>query len=155
MDNNMIEKCAAALGLNMPSVDEIIKREDYKTDAEYLSALVDFSYKMDSPEVKRALRRAGRNEVAENEAAIRKEQREEYASIRQSVKLDSTDEEAINKEAERLAQADLAKGKIKYSQLGKAVKEYGDALTAKRKDEIASKHQFNGLLRKTVKKGIS
>ncbi len=153
MENSKNERLASMFGLNMPTVDDIVKREDYKSEAEYLTALVDFSSKMDNPEVQRALRRAGREKVAESDEAIRKEQREEYASIRQSVKLDSTDEEAINKEAERLAQADLAKGKIKYSQLGRAVKEYGDALTAKRKDEIASKHQFNGLLRKTVRKG--
>ena len=145
-NNNLKEKCAVALGLNMPSVDEIVKREDYKTDGEYYSALVDVSFKMNSPEVKRALRRAGRNDIAENEAEIRKEQRKEYAHIRDSVKLDSTDESMIDEEARRLAQADLAKGKITYSQFGKAVKEYGDALTAKRKDERATKEQFNGLL---------
>lgn len=153
MENNEHERLASMFGLNMPTVDDIVKREDYKSEAEYLAALVDFSAKLDKPEVQRALRRAGRERIAENDEAIRKEQREEYASIRQSVKLDSVDEESINKEAERLAQADLAEGKIKYSQLGKAMKEYGDALTAKRKDEIASKQQFNGLLRKTVKKG--
>ena len=153
MDISKNERLASMFGLNMPTVDDIVKREDYKSEAEYLTALADFSSKMEKPEVQRALRRAGRDRIAENDEAIRKEQREEYTKIRQSVKLDSTDEDAINKEAERLAQADLASGRIKYSQLGKAVKEYGDTLTAKRKDEIASMQQFNGLLRKTVRKG--
>lgn len=153
MNNSIKEKAAAALGFDMPSIDEIIKREDYKTEGEYFAALVDFSSNMEKPEVQRALRRSGRARIEQDEAAIRKEQREEYKAIRQTVTLSASDEESINKEAERLAQADLASGKIKYSQLGSTMKEYGDSLTAKRKDEKATKEQFNGLLR-SVKKGI-
>ena len=54
------KKLVAALGMNMPSVHDIVKRENYKTEEEYLSALVETSSKLNNPEVKAALREAKR-----------------------------------------------------------------------------------------------
>ena len=143
----------AALGVNMPTAAELVRREDYKTELEYLSALADMAVKLENPDVKRALRQSGRASVDEQEADVRAKQREEYARIRAEVQLDQLDEAEINHEATRRAREDMASGKIQFSGMGEAIERYGKELTEQRKDAKASQQQFNEYLRSTVKKG--
>ena len=146
------KKLKMALGFDLPSATDIVRREDYKTDAEYYRALVDVSAKINDPVVKNELRKAAREQVDLDEKAVREQQRKEHAQIRSQITLDSVDEENVNREATRLAHSDLAAGKISASQLGARIMHHAEALTDKRKDELASSAQFNAAIREQIRR---
>ncbi len=150
--NNSKEKLRAALGMNTPEATDIIKRNDYKTQAEYLSALVEFSSKLNDPDVKRALRMAEREQVEEDEQEVRKAQRKEYGELLKAVELGELDQKAVEREATRLAHDDLAAGRIGVSEHGERIIKYAKELTEKRRQEIATAKQFNDSIRNTWRK---
>lgn len=152
MDNSTKEKMRAALGMNMPEATDIIKRDNYKTDEAYLSALVEFSAKLKDPEVQRTLRKAEREQIEYNEEEVRKAQQKEYDELLKTVELGELDQKAVEQEATQRAHDDLAAGKIGVSEHGERIIQYARELTDKRKHEIAAAKQFNNSLRNTWRK---
>ena len=148
--DNLKEKLVSQLGFNAPSAADLVSRDDYDTEEEYLSALVTTAAKLDSPEVKRALRQAGRERMEIDEEAERERQRKEYKFIRGSVKLDSTDKQNITREATSRARADLAAGKISPFELGERIAAYTESLAKDTKDRKAANQQINAQLRREL-----
>ena len=148
--DNIKEKLVSQLGFNAPSAAELVSRDDYDSEQEYLSALVSTAAKLDSPEVKRALRQAGRERVEIDEEAERERQRREYKDIRASVRLDSVDEQNIAREATSRARADLAAGKISPFELGERIEAYTESLTKSTKDQKAANQQINSMFRREL-----
>lgn len=140
-------KAAAALGLNQPSALDVVHREDYKSDVDYIHALTETQKEMDDPLYQKAARKAAAEAQRRQEEKIREEQRKEYAETLKSVKLDAVDSRAINEEAAAQAQRDLAAGKITYSELGERIMRYGNELTEQKKREKAANMMFNRMMR--------
>ena len=145
--SDLNEKARLSLGLNMPSANDLIRREDFKSDVEYKRALVDMAAKLNDPEVRRALRNDASEQAEQDEREARKQQEEEHARIRRSVTIDDMDRRNIDKEATRLAHADVAAGRISPSELGARIVEHAEKLTSKRKEEKASAEQLNAMIR--------
>ena len=147
------DKAAAAFGLNQKSVFDIVRREDYPNEAQYIKALADVSEAMETPEYLRARRKAAEEEQRRNEAAIRAEQRKEFQTIRRGVTLTQTEKEQIDRQAADMARRDLAAGRIFASGLGAKIEEYAGQLTDSAKDSRASAQQFNAFIRATLRGG--
>ena len=147
------QKAAAALGLNMPSPEDVLHREDFNSDAEFAVALARMTQTMNTPEYRSAARKVGVTAQKQNEDEEREAQRKEYAEIRKSVTLDSVDLEQIDKEALHRARQQLAEGKIGASQLGEAVEQIAKQLTEKAKDRKAGNIQLNAAFRREAKRG--
>ena len=144
------EKLSVALGLNQRSVFDIVRREDYRTEAEYIKALSDTSKAMRTPEYQRAARKAAEEQQRRDEAATRAEQRKEFESIRRGVKLTPMEQEQIDRKAANMARADLAAGKIGASELGATIEGYAGQLADKAKDSKACSMQFNNFIRQEM-----
>lgn len=144
------ERAAAAFGLNQKSVFDIVHKDDYKTEAEYIQALAETSKAMETPEYQRARRKAEEEQRHRNEAAIRAEQRKEFQSIRRGVTLTQTEKEQIDRQAADLARRDLAAGRIGASALGATIERYAAELEGKEIDAQASARQFNAFIRREV-----
>ena len=145
------EKAATAFGLNQKSAFDIVRREDYKTEAEYIQALSDTSKAMETPEYQRAARKAAEEQQLRSEAAIRAEQRKEFQSIRAGITLTPMQKEQIDKRAAEMARADLASGKIGASQMGRTIEKYANQLEDSEKTAQASAAQFNAFIRGTMR----
>ena len=141
------EKAAAALGANQKSAFDIVKREDYQTEAEYIQALAATSKALESPEYQRAARKAAEEEIRREEAEIRKAQREQFQEIRKGITLTPMQQEAIDKRAAERARADLAAGRIGTADMGKAIQDHAAELGNREKDTQAAAAQFNAFIR--------
>ena len=141
-------KAAAAFGFNQPNPEDIVHREDFPDDTQYMLALARTAQLMNSPEYRRAARKAGVVVHQENEEAERKRQREEFKAIRRNVTLEPVDQQNVDAEAQRLAKIDLAQGKIMASEYGDAILRHAEKLTEKAKDRKAENMMFNAMIRK-------
>lgn len=141
------EKAKAALGLDLSSALDLVKRSDYDSDEAYLDACARAELERSSPEYRAARSRLKAEYRARQEAQERKAQAENYKAIRNSVSLDSVDQHNIDEEAAELARRDLAANRIVASELGKAIAKYAQELSEKKKDSKASNALFNAMLR--------
>ena len=141
------EKAKTALGFDLSSVFDIVKRGDYDSDEAYLDACTRAEMERSSPEYRAARSRLKAEYRARQEAEQRKAQAENYKAIRSSVSLDSVDQHSIDEEAADLARRDLAANRIAASELGKAIERYAQELSEKKKDSKASNALFNAMLR--------
>lgn len=141
------EKAAAAFGMNQPSALDVVRRDDYVNDVEYIHALAETQARMDDPAYQRAARKVAAEDQQRHEKEIRDEQRKEYAAILTGVKLSDMDRRSIDTQAAELARKDLAAGKIFASDLGKQIEKHAGELTEKKKRELAAGIQFNRALR--------
>ena len=141
------EKAKAALGLDLSSALDLVKRGDYDSDEAYLDACTRAEMERSSPEYRAARSRLKAEYRARQEAEQRKAQAENYKAIRSSVSLDSVDQHSIDEEAADLARRDLAANRIAASELGKAIERYAQELSEKKKDSKASNALFNAMLR--------
>lgn len=141
----------AALGFNTPSALDLVDRGNFKDDAEYIGALVETQKNLENRDFQRAARKVAEEQRIRAEKEAREAQRKEYAEIRGRVTLADYEVQEIDKEAARLAQRELALGKIYASELGEKIKDYADTLTEKKKADKAAGIQFNALFRKMVK----
>lgn len=141
------EKAKAALGLDLSSALDLVKRSDYDSDEAYLDACARAELERSSPEYRAARSRLKAEYRARQEAQERKAQAENYKAIRSSVSLDSVDQHNIDEEAAELARRDLAANRIVASELGKAIAKYAQELSEKKKDSKASNALFNAMLR--------
>lgn len=141
------EKAKAALGLDLSSALDLVKRGDYDSDEAYLDACTRAEMERSSPEYRAARSRLKAEYRARQEAEQRKAQAENYKAIRSSVSLDSVDQHSIDEEAADLARRDLAANRIAASALGKTIERYAQELSEKKKDSKASNALFNAMLR--------
>lgn len=141
------EKVAAALGFNQPSALDVVRREEFKSDADYIHALTETQAKMDDPEYQRAARKVAEEDRRRQEKAIREEQRKEYSEILKTVKLSDLDRRTVDTQAAELARRDLAAGRIFASDLAGRIEHYAEELTEKKKRDLAAGIQFNRCLR--------
>lgn len=141
------EKAKAALGFDLSSALDLVKRGDYDSDEAYLDACTRAELERSSPEYRAARSRLKAEYRARQEEQERKAQAENYRSIRANVALDSLDQRNIDEQAADLARRDLAANRIAASELGKAIEKYAQDLSEQRKDEKASNALFNAMLR--------
>ena len=145
------EKAKAALGLDLSSALDLVKRSDYDSDEAYLDACARAEMERSSTELMTG-HRAARSRLkaeyrARREEQERKAQSENYKAIRSSVSLDSVDKHNIDEEAAALARRDLSANRIAASDLGATIEKYAAELTEKAKDSKASSALFNAMLR--------
>ncbi len=126
---------------------DVVHREDYKTEADYIQALAKTSQVMESDAYRRAVSKASIEARQREEAEIRKAQREEYAEIRKGIKLSEMQQKDIDKRAGEMARADLAAGKIGTADLGRQIEKYAAELGDEEKSTQAAGIQFNNMLR--------
>ena len=141
------QKAAALFGLDQPSPFDVVPREKYGSDAEYIDAVVMEQMKQSSPEYQAARRKMAVEYAARAEKQQRDAQAAAYKEIRSAVQLDSVDQRGIDAEAVELARRDLSAGRIAASGLGAAIEKHAKELSEKRKDTKASNQLFNDMLR--------
>jgi hypothetical protein len=129
------------------SVFEIVNRDDYKTEADYIKALYDTQQIMASD----TYREYHRKELAAARAAeaerITAAQNKAFSEARGSVSLSKDELTRIDDEAQRRAKIDLARGDIQCHELGARISEYASYMTERKKDGIAAGSLFNAILR--------
>lgn len=140
-------KAKAALGLDLSSALDLVKRGDYDSDEAYLDACTRAEMERSSPEYRAARSRLKAEYRARQEAEQRKAQAEAYKTIRANVSLDNLDRRNIDEQAADLARRDLAANRIAASELGKTIEKYAQELSEKAKDHKASNALFNAMLR--------
>ena len=138
-------KAKAAFGFDLSSALDLVKRNDYDTDEQYLDACAELE--RSSPEYRAARSRLKAEYHARQEEQERKAQSENYKAIRSRVSLDSVDKHNIDEEAAALARRDLSANRIAASDLGATIEKYAAELTEKAKDSKASNALFNAMLR--------
>lgn len=121
MNNDLKEQFVTRLGFNAPEARDLVNRDDYRTEKEYLSALAATAENLEKPEVKRAMRLANRERMELDEDAEKERQRQEYRQFRSNVKLSEFDEKEVLRAATSRAHDDLAKGAILPRELGERV----------------------------------
>lgn len=141
------EKAKAALGLDLSSALDLVKRSDYDSDEAYLDACARAEMERNSPEYRAVRKRLKVEYRQRTEEQERKAQGEAYRSIRAGVSLDSLDQRNIDQEAADLARRDLAANRIAASELGATIERYAKELSEKKKDSKASNVLFNAMLR--------
>ena len=141
------EKAKAALGLDLSSALDLVKRSDYDSDEAYLDASARAEMERSSPEYRAARSRLKAEYRARQEAEQRKVQDEAYKTIRANVSLDNLDRRNIDEQAADLARRDLAANRIPASELGATIERYAQELSEKKKDSKASNALFNAMIR--------
>ena len=140
-------KFAAKLGVDQPSVFDVVNRSSYATEDAYLDALTLEEMRRNNPEYQAARRRQSVEYRERQEREQRIAQEAAYKEIRSTVQLDGLDRREIDTQAAEMARRDLAAGRISTSGLGEAIERYAQELSEKRKDTKASNQLFNAMLR--------
>ena len=148
MNQESRDKISKRLGLTQDSVFELLHRDDFDSDSAYLDALTKLELERRSPEYREIRRQLAGAYEKYNEEKVRQQQREDYQRFRDTVQLDSLDRKEIDAEARRLAETDVANGKISAGGLGAAIVKHTEALEAKRLDRKAADAQMNAMLRR-------
>lgn len=141
------EKAKAALGFDLSSALDLVKRSDYDSDEQYLDACTRAELERSSPEYRSTRNRLKAEYRARQEAEQRQAQGEAYKAIRAGITLDDLDRRNIDEEAADLARRDLAANRIPASELGATIERYAQELSEKKKDSKASNALFNAVLR--------
>ena len=140
-------KIAEKMGLDQPSVFDVVNRSSYTTEDAYLDALTLEEMRRSNPEYQAARRRLSVEYRERQEREQRIAQEAAYKEIRSKVQLDGLDQREIDAEAAEMARRDLAAGRISASGLGETIPDYAKQLTEKRKDIKAGNQLFNAMLR--------
>lgn len=128
------------------SLDKL-DRANFESDEAYIDACVEQEMKASDPARMRIKRELEREYAKRREAEIQAKQDAAYKEIRAGITLDGLDHESIHNEATRLAQEDLAAGRIFTKDLGKRIAEHAEELAGKRKDEKAGSKMMNAMFR--------
>ncbi len=142
-------KAAHALGLDVGSVLDQVKRQDFVTDEDYLDACTKKALEQQTPEYRQTYRRLSDELAQRRETEQREAQAKQFAALRKDVTLNSVELDGIEREARRLAQIDLAAGRIFLHQLGESISQYAECLTDQAKDEKAARQQMNAIFRRS------
>ena len=148
------EKAAAFFGFDQPSAADVIHREDYATDADYVVALAKMEKHMDTPEYQKAIRKAKIEAKQKAEEEEQKARRKEYEEIRKSVHLNDFEQSQVEDEARRRAAADFRDGIISASEISKRALEHLGKLEKEALDKKANNMHFNSLIRRERERNI-
>lgn len=140
-------KIAEKMGLDQPSVFDVVNRARYATEDAYLDALVMEKMRRENPDYQAARRKLASEYRERQEQEQRTAQATAYKEIRAAVQLDDLDRREIDAQSVELARRDLAAGRIPASELGSAIERYANQLSEKRKDTRAGNQLFNDMLR--------
>ena len=141
------EKAKTALGFDLSSVFDIVKRGDYDSDEAYLDACTRAELERSSPEYRAARKRL---EAEYNERLATRQREIEaaaYKTMRQNVILDSVDKSNIAAEAAERANRDLYANRISKADLADTISRYEREASEKVRDSKASNALFNAMLR--------
>ena len=141
-------KAVTALGFDMPSAGDLVKREDYKTDAEFYMALSAMDDRLNNPSFRAAIRKGRAEHRTEDERAERIRQLNEFKQYKREAELGEFEKKEIDQQATQLAYHELAVGKIRASELGARIADHAEKLTDKRLNQKASSAQINALFRR-------
>ena len=141
------QRFETVLGFNQPRAEDVVKRENFNSDAEYIVALTQMKMVMATPEYQKAARQSAREAQQQKEAELKKKQDKLYQKLRKEAVLNSFEEGQVEREARRLADNDIAEKKISVSEYGETVRVYTEKLTGKAKDEKAQNGVMNAIFR--------
>mgnify|MGYP004660449377 FL=1 len=141
------EKAKSALGFDRSSALDLVNREAFASDEDYLDAATKAELERSSREYRAARSRLKAEYRARQEDEQRAAQKETYKTIRAEVTLDDLDRRTIDEQAVSLARRDLVANRIGASELGKTIERYAKELGENRKSEKASAALFNAVLR--------
>ena len=147
MNQDSRMKLSERLGLNQESIFDLLNRADFDSDDAYLDALTKLEMERRSPEYREIRRQLAGAYEAMNEEKVRQQQNEDFQRFRAAVQLDHLDKKNIDTEARRLAEADLAAGKISAGGMGAAIMEHSKALEGQKLDQKAANAQMNAMFR--------
>ena len=141
------EKAKSALGFDRSSALDLVNREAFASDEDYLDAAAKAELERSSREYRAARSRLKAEYRARLEDEQRSAQKETYKTLRAEATLDDLDRRTIDEQAVSLARRDLVANRIGASELGKTIERYAKELGEKRKSEKASAALFNSMLR--------
>lgn len=141
------EKARSALGFDRSSALDLVNREAFASDEDYLDAATKAELERSSREYRAARSRLKVEYRARQEDEQRKTQNETYKTLRAEAVLDDLDRRTIDEQAVSLARRDLVANRIGASELGKTIERYAKELGEKRKSEKAASAMFNAVLR--------
>lgn len=150
-------KAVRALGFGRYDPSNLIKRENYKTEAEYLIAKSDFEARMSDPNFRASVLGVVQREVDEREEAAAakalEEQATRYQEIRKGVSLQEYEREEIDRRARDAARADFAAGRISSGMIARKAADYCKEFEEQALDQKASNIQINEMFRADAKSG--
>ena len=141
------EKAKAAIGFDRSSALDLVNREAFANDEDYLDAATKAELERSSREYRAARSRLKAEYRARQEDEQRAAQKETYKTLRAEAVLDDLDRRTIDEQAVSLARRDLVANRIGASELGKTIERYAKELGEKRKSEKASAAMFNAMMR--------
>lgn len=141
------EKAKSALGFDRSSALDLVNREAFASDEDYLDAATKAELERSSREYRAARSRLKAEYRARQEDEQRAAQKETYKTLRAEAVLDDLDRRTIDEQAVSLARRDLVANRIGASELGKTIERYAKELGEKRKSEKAASAMFNAVLR--------
>ncbi len=140
-------RMANQLGFARDNALDKLDRASFESDEAYIDACVEREIKATDPARMRIKRQLEREYAERQEAERQAKQDAAYKEIRVGITLDGLDHENIHNEATRLAQEDLAAGRIFTKDLGKRIAEHAEELAEKRKNEKAENKMMNAMFR--------
>lgn len=145
--NQTKQRVSASIGFDQPKAEDVIKRESFNSDAEYIVALTQMKMVMATPEYQSAARKTAIEAQQRREAEIKAKQEKLYQKLRKEAVLNSFEEGQVEREARRLADDDVTERKIRVSEYGETVRRYTEELTGKAKDQKAQNGVVNAIFR--------
>lgn len=153
------DKMKAAIGANIPTAFEAIRREDYANDDQYIDALAAYDYERESadPRLKEIRRKYARLVMEQNEEKRREKQQARYAELKAATQLSYEEQQAVDKAAADAAVKAYNQGYIEAADVARATtsaaEKYKDAAISRK----AGSAFLNELFREEYKaqKGIS
>lgn len=124
-----------------------VRKKDYLTESAYIDAVTEYHLQHSSPEYNKAyntVKAEYERRKNENQEINRTER---YTELRGSTKLESWESAKIDEEARKLADNDIANGRIGASGYAKAVKSHAEKLSKEAKENKAASSLMNDIFR--------
>lgn len=146
-------KMAQAFGFTEKTGIDVLRREDYVTDDDYIEAVAKYDLERMSPEFREARKRAQAQYKAKQEAEAREHEKKILEDSYASVSLSDYDNRQADQIARQRARADLAANKIAGADLGNTISKYYDEERKRIKQEKAGNAAMNAMLREQLRHG--
>ena len=145
--NTAAERLAFALGAAGLSATDLVKRENYATDAEYYVALGQMGAALDDPKVRSAILKAEREQQDREFEAERKAQNERIRERAESWKLSDEQLDAIQSRAAAQAAREFSAGDLGNKSIAQRQREIEKELARKEKIAAVSNEFANKMIR--------
>ncbi len=148
------EKAVQRLGFDEPPITEKLSRSDFGSDEAYFHACAELAVRNRSPEYRAEYQKIRREynarKAEEEQAAADKEHQKEIEQAIRDCVLRPEEQNAVDERARKMAQADLAAGKIVYSQMAPTVERYAALLTEEEKTRKVYNFDMNRQIREAM-----